>query len=207
MSEERIQALTEEVRELQREVRRLRAVEDIRRTKYRYWRCFDTADLDGMREVLHPDVVLSVVAGIYSMKFEGRDAYLGMVREGAHAEAILQHHGHHGEIDLVGDDEAIGTWYLYDDIYEFRRGFRLYGTAFYRDRYLRENGAWRIIYSQFHRIYEIKEELESKPEVSYSYLAGHGYRHPQGIELPPFEKAEGYRHPKGEMPPFLDYKG
>lgn len=206
MSDDQIKALMQEVKELRSEVSRLNAIEAVKRTKYKYWRSFDTADLQGMTEVLHPDVTLSVVAGIYSMVLEGRDAYVEMVKQGAHAEMISQHNGHHGEIDIISDDEAIGTWYLYDNLYEFRRGFRLYGTAFYRDRYVKEDGEWKIIYSQFHRLYEIKDEIKEPPNVTFNYLADHAYKHPDDVELPPFEKLEGYEHPPGKMPPFLDAK-
>ncbi len=136
-----IRQLREEVAQLSAELTRLTEIEAVRRCKYQYWRCFDTADIDGMREVLHPDVELSVVAGcVYSMKYQGREGYLEMVRTGAHADMISHHNGHHPEIDIVGPEEAIGTWYLYDDLYEYRRNMRLYGTAFYRDRYVKHEG-------------------------------------------------------------------
>ena len=124
-----IQELRDGVKVLRGELNRLSIIEAVKRTKYKYWRSFDTADLEGMASVLHEDVTLSVEAGVYSMAYEGRDAYVNMVREGAHADMISHHNGHHPEIDVISDDEAIGTWYLYDDLHEFRRGMRLFGTA------------------------------------------------------------------------------
>ncbi len=205
-SESEIQALREEVATLRTELRRLTIIEQVKRTKYKYWRSFDTADLEGMASVLHEDVVLSVEAGVYSMAYEGRDAYVQMVKEGAHADMISHHNGHHPEIDVLSDDEAIGTWYLYDDLHEFRRGMRLFGTAFYRDRYVRVGDGWKIIYSQFHRIYEIKEELPPREAVVTSYLETHAHKHEGEADLDPFPKDNSYRHPPGKMPPFLDYR-
>ncbi len=205
-SKSEIQKLREELQGLRAEVDRLNIIEAVKRVKYKYWRCFDTADLEGMTEVLHEDVTLSIEAGVYSMAYQGRDAYVQMVKEGAHSDMISHHNGHHPEIDVVGDDEAIGTWYLYDDLHEFRRGMRLFGTAFYRDRYVRVDGEWKIRYSQFHRIYEIKEELPERSAVAYNYLATHGHKHEGEADLEPFPKDVGYRHPPGEMPPFLDTK-
>lgn len=199
-------SLEEEVRRLRAELNRLSDIEAVKRTKHKYWRCFDTADIEGMSEVLHPDVTLSVVAGIYSMVLNGRDEYLQMVKEGAHAEMISHHNGHHPEIEIVSDIEAIGTWYLYDDLFEFRRQMRLYGTAFYRDKYLKVDGRWLIYYSQFHRLYEIEEPLEKRPNVTFHYLGTHGYRHPNDVPLAPFTKLDGYEHPPGILPPFLDAK-
>ncbi len=195
-----------ELGELRARVARIDDIESVKRTKYKYWRSFDTADLAGMAEVLHPDVVLSVVAGIYSMRLEGRAAYLEMVKQGAHADMISHHNGHHGEVDIVGPDEAIGTWYLYDDLFEYRRGMRLYGTAFYRDRYVRLDGAWVIRHSHFHRLYEIAEELPDRSKITFHYLGEHGYRHPGDASLEPFPKDRSYRHPNGEMPPFAGYE-
>ncbi len=201
-----VEALVREVAELKAEVTRLKEIEAVKRCKYQYWRCFDTANLEGMREVLHPDVVLSVEAGVYSMKYEGRDNYVEMVRTGAHADMISHHNGHHPEIDIVGPEEAIGTWYLYDDLYEYRRGYRLLGTAFYRDRYVKHEGRWKIRYSQFHRLYEIETELPPRDSIKAHYLATHAYKHPGDEPIAPFPKVKEYRHEEGVMPPFLDAK-
>ena len=201
-----IQELRDEVKVLRGELNRLAIIEAVKRTKYKYWRSFDTADLEGMASVLHEDVILSVEAGVYSMAYEGCDAYVNMVRERAHADMISHHNGHHPEIDVISDDEAIGTWYLYDDLHEFRRGMRLFGTAFYRDRYVRVDGQWKIRYSQFHRIYEIKEELPPREAVVTSYLETHAHKHEGEADIAPFPKDNNYQHPPGVMPPFLDYK-
>lgn len=201
-----VEALVREVAELKAEVTRLKEIEAVKRCKYQYWRCFDTANLEGMREVLHPDVVLSVEAGVYSMKYEGRDNYVEMVRTGAHADMISHHNGHHPEIDIVGPEEAIGTWYLYDDLYEYRRGYRLLGTAFYRDRYVKHEGRWKIRYSQFHRLYEIETELPPRDSIKAHYLATHAYKHPGDEPIAPFPKVKEYKHEEGVMPPFLDAK-
>jgi hypothetical protein len=199
-----LQALLAEVRQLRAEVTRLNDIEAVKRCKYQYWRCFDTANVAGVAEVLHPEVTLSVEAGVYSMKLEGREAYLEMVRQGAHADMISHHNGHHPEIDIVGPEEAIGTWYLYDDLFEYRRGMRLFGTAFYRDRYVKHEGRWKIRYSQFHRLYEIADPLPPREHITAHYLGTHGYRHPGDAPLEPFPKIPGFKHDAGVMPPFLD---
>ena len=198
--------LLNEIKELRAELQRLKDIEAVRRTKYKYWRCFDTADLAGMKEVLHEDVTLSVVAGVYSMVLKGRDAYLQMVKEGAHAEMVSHHHGHNGEIDIVSDTEALATWYLYDDLYEFRRNIRLYGTAFYRDKYLKVDGRWQLWYSQFHRVAEFCDPLTERPNITYHYLESHGFKHAGDTPLAPYPKDTAYRHPAGVLPPFLDAK-
>lgn len=168
-------------------VQRLLDIEEIKRLKYRYFRCFDTADVEGIRDVFHPDVTLTVAGGIYNFRIEGRDAYLDMIREGAHAEMITQHHGHHPEIDILSADEARGIWYLQDNVWEFRRRLHITGTALYRERYLRHQGRWTIREIEFERIYEIVEPIEKRPNVTMHYLAEHGVKLPEG-DLPPFRK-------------------
>jgi hypothetical protein len=71
---------------------------------------------------------------------------------------------------------------------------------------VRENGEWKIRYSQFHRLYEIMEPLTERPDIRHHYLASHGYKHEGKEDLEPFPKDTGYKHPPGEMPPFLDTK-
>ena len=173
--------------DLEAKVQRLLDIEEIKRLKYRYFRCFDTADVEGIRDVFHPDVTLSVVGGIYKFKLEGREAYLTMVREGAHAEMITQHHGHHPEIDVISPDEATGIWYLQDSVWEFRRKMHITGTAFYRERYLKVDGHWTIKDIEVERIHEIVDPIDQPPNVTVNYLATHAYKMPEG-ELPPFQK-------------------
>jgi SnoaL-like domain len=110
------------------------------------------------------------------------------VRDGAHAEMVTQHNGHHPEIDVIDDRTATGIWYLSDYVLEFRRQQHIQGTAFYRDTYVKEaDGRWRIRRSEFERIWEISETIEKKPNVTYSYLATHGHRLPPG-EIAPFKR-------------------
>ncbi len=181
-----MQPLSREGDDLETKVQRLLDIEEIKRLKYRYFRCFDTADVEGIRDVFHPDVTLSVVGGVYKFKLEGRDAYLKMVREGAHAEMITLHQGHHPEIDVISDEEARGIWYLQDSVWEFRRKMHITGAAFYRERYLKRDGRWTIKDIEFERIHEIVDPIEEAPNVTVNYLATHAYKMPEG-ELPPYE--------------------
>jgi len=181
--------MTRDDDDLETKVQRLLDIEEIKRLKYRYFRCFDTADVEGIRDVFHPDVTLSVVGGVYRFKLEGREAYLDMVRDGAHAEMITQHQGHHPEIDILSPTEARGIWYLQDSVWEFRRKMHITGTAFYRERYQKIDGRWLIREIEFERIHEIVDPIETPPNVTVNYLEKHGRRLPPG-ELPPFQKDE-----------------
>jgi len=173
---------------LAKRIQRLEDIEAIKRVKYKYFRCFDTANVEEIADVFTKDVVLTVVGGVYKFELQGRDNYLAMVRDGAHAEMVTQHNGHHPEIDLVDERKATGLWYLNDFVLEFRRKQHIQGTAFYRDTYVKEDdGQWRIARSEFERIWEISETIEKQPNVTYSYLAQHGHRLPPG-EIEPFKR-------------------
>jgi len=173
--------------ELARRIQRLEDIEAIKRLKHQYFRCFDTADLAGLAEVFTDDVTLSVVGGVYRFTLEGKEAYLAMARDGAHAEMVTQHNGHHPEIDVLGESEATGIWYLHDFVLEFRRRQQITGTALYRDRYVKSDGRWKIRHSEFERIYEISETIERRPNVTFSALAARGHRLPPG-DLAPFHR-------------------
>jgi hypothetical protein len=173
--------------QLAAQVQSLLDVEQIKRLKYRYFRCFDTADLPGIAGLCHPEVTLDVNGGIYRFRIEGRERFLDMVREGAHAEMIMQHNGHHPEIDLISPTEARGVWYLQDNVWEFRRKIHITGAAIYRDRYLKVDGVWLLKDIGFERIHEIVEPIERPPNVTFSYLAQHARKLPPG-ELAAYKK-------------------
>jgi uncharacterized protein (TIGR02246 family) len=178
----------DEWKALAKRIQRIEDIEAIKRVKYTYFRCFDTADIEGIADVFTEDVVITVVGGVYKFELQGRDAYLKLIREGAHSEMVTQHNGHHPEIDIIDDRTATGLWYLNDYVLEFRRKQHIMGTAFYRDTYVKEDdGKWRIQRTEFQRIWEISEVIEKKPNVTYSHLAIHGYQMPPG-ELLPFKR-------------------
>jgi len=174
--------------ELAKRIQRIEEIDAIKRVKYRYFRFFDTANVDAIADVFTEDVVITVVGGVYKFELKGRDAYLKLIREGAHAEMITQHHGHHPEIDLIDDRKATGLWYLNDYVLDFRRKQHIMGTAFYRDTYVKESDdQWRIQRTEFERVWEISETIEKKPNVTFSYLSTHAYQMPPG-ELLPFKR-------------------
>ena len=93
------------------------------------------------------------------------------------------------EIEFVSDTEAKAIWYLHDFVLDFRRQQHITGTAFYRDTYRKEDGRWKIHYSEFERIYEISEEIVKRPNLTFHYLAEHGHRLPPG-EVKPFSRED-----------------
>ena len=55
---------------------RLEDIELIRRLKYKYWRCLDTGDIAGMREVFTEDMKVDYIGGSYRWQMAGREKIL-----------------------------------------------------------------------------------------------------------------------------------
>lgn len=159
---------------LQAELRALKDIEEIRILKHAYFRGIDSADLDLLRSLMHPDVTVHFIGGGYEWKLAGREQYLEAIGNNFNSEVIAQHNGHHPEIRLVSPTEAEGTWYLHDNFYNLREKLFTTGTAFYRDRYVKVDGKWLLRSTEYKRHYEIVEKLDKLPNITVDYLAEHG---------------------------------
>lgn len=163
-----------ELEQLKRDIQILKDIEAVKRVKYAYFRCIDTANLEELKELLHPNVHAKLVGGTYSIEFHSREDYLEMIANSFHADFVGQHNGHHPEIDILSETEAVGTWYLSDIAMDFRRGDRTDGSSLYYDKYLKTDGKWQIVDTNYHRIYEIVELTTKRPPLTAHWLKDHG---------------------------------
>lgn len=166
--------LADQVAALQAELSALKDIEAIRMLKHAYFRGIDSADLDLLRSIMHPDVTVHFIGGGYEWKLTGREQYLEAIGNNFNSEVIAQHNGHHPEIRIIGPTEAEGTWYLHDNFYNLREKLFTTGTAFYRDRYVKVDGKWLLRSTEYKRHYEIVEKLDKLPNITVDYLAEHG---------------------------------
>ena len=153
-------------------------IEAIKRAKYAYFRCVDTANLGELAELLDENVTATFSGGSYSIKLDGRDAYVELIANSTHSQLIVQHNGHHPEIDVLNETEAVGTWYLSDFALDFRRKQSITGAAFYRDKYRKKDGLWLLTHTAYERVFEIVGEIHERPNVTAHYLATHGRASP-----------------------------
>lgn len=156
----------------------LEDIELIRRLKYRYCRCIDTANIEELRELFTEDAAVCYVGGSYRFEAQGRETILEALSYAFHAEAIALHHVNHPEIDLISPTEASGVWYLKDWFLDLRRKIITDGSALYRDRYLKRDGRWQIHYASYERIYEIVTPVTETPNITAHWLARHGRKLP-----------------------------
>ena len=128
-------------------------IAQIKQLKYKYFRCLDSKRWQEMTSCFVDEATAAYDSGKYS--YEGRDAILSFL-EGAlgNPEIISMHHGHHPEIELVSDTEAVGTWYLEDYVIFKETSLRLRGAAFYRDTYTKVDGEWKIVHTGYVRTFE-----------------------------------------------------
>ena len=115
-------------------------IEAIKQLKARYFRCMDTKDWAGFRDVFTADAVLEAEGRVR----EGGDNIAGFISK-LLADVVTVHHGHMPEITITGPDTATGVWAMFDYV-EFPRhpeaSFRGYGH--YTEEYVREGAGWRI---------------------------------------------------------------
>jgi len=163
---------------------RLEDIELIRRLKYRYWRCLDTGDIAGMRDVFTEDVKVDYIGGSYRWQMQGRENILAAVAGSFNANAVACHTGHHPEIDVLSESSATGIWYLTDVFINLAEKLRTTGSALYRDKYVKSGAQWRISESVYERLYEEVESFKEAPKLTAHWLAR--------VPPPPAEQAKSH---------------
>jgi uncharacterized protein (TIGR02246 family) len=169
-----LQVAGESPAELRRGLQLLMDIEAIKQLKHAYFRCIDTGNFEELAGLFSEDVIVHFKGGNYEWKLQGRDEYVKSVSQAFHREAVGHHNGHHPEIQILGDDEATGIWYLADNMWMLAHKFLASGTALYWDRYRKQDGRWTIAETRYERIYEINRVLDESPPFVSHYLGTYG---------------------------------
>jgi hypothetical protein len=169
-----LQASEGGVDELRKDMQRMMDMEAIKQVKHAYFRCLDTANMEELATLCHPELSVHYTGGDYEIKLDGRDQFIGAMTQAFNAEGVGRHNGYMPEIQMVSETEATGIWYLYDHYWALNAKHLTHGTALYWDRYLKVDGRWAIKETKYQRIYQINETLQENPEVVSHYLAAHG---------------------------------
>ena len=157
---------------------RLEDIELIRRVKYLYCRSLDTCDSGLMTTLLTEDAAVDYEGGAYRFQLQGRDAIVDALRQAFHGRFVGCHTVHHPIIDVHDDDTADGHWTLVDYALDMAQGDKAtVGSAFYIDRYVKADGAWRIKTASYKRVYE-RVYIEQDVGLTAHML---GDRHEQGL--------------------------
>lgn len=153
---------------LERQIAELRALEEIKTLKYRYFRAMTYNDYDTLKETLTADVVTSYSDGEYV--FEDREKLLGFLIDSHDPDAGIIAYWMAGmpELTLESETEAHGIWAMYHHFFDSKRGFVDEMFVYYDDRYRREDGVWRISKTGYSRV--INQILDRR-EMPYTMKA------------------------------------
>lgn len=148
---------------LDERLRRLEAIEDIKRLKARYWYACDHKDVEGVRACFMDGPIEIDYAGSTG-KVHHRDALRDVFAQGALRDEIVElHHGGPPRIELVGDARATGTWSLYYHLMDTERRVINHVGGYYHDEYTRSNEEWWISKTRFEVVsavtYRVKDDL------------------------------------------------
>ena len=133
-------------------VRRLAAIEDIRRLKARYFRCIDFRLWDEFADLFTDDLEVDFAESTSGPK--GKEQFLASVAK-HFVTGYSVHHGHVPEIDVLDADNATGIWPMYDRVESpADSGYVSHeGWGHYTETYRRGiDGQWRISRSRLSRI-------------------------------------------------------
>lgn len=157
-------------------LQQLSDLEEIKVLKSRYFRGIDTADWALLEGMFTADVNVEYVGGDYHVKLTGADAMQQFLANSFHSGTLAMHQGHLPEITFTGPDSADGLWYLEDIFINLEDKFHTFGTAIYRDSYVRSDGRWQIASTVYDRVMEVTEPLHEGARYVTSRLAARGLK-------------------------------
>ena len=129
--------------DLQRRIKVLDDIEQIRRLKAQYFaHCDDNYNPDALAEMFVEDAVWGV--GFWG-KFEGREAIRGFFSDVSKSRPFAVHWGMNPIIEVNGDT-ATGIWYLFMASTVGEGNYAMWSSGRYDEEYVRVDGQWKIKY-------------------------------------------------------------
>jgi len=142
-------------------IQRLEDIEAIRRLKARYFNACDRQDPETASHCFADAEVLIDMGHIGV--FKRREEFAALYRAaGCHEYILDAHHGANAEIDIIGPDQARGTWALGFRNINTRDRTVTFLSVLYHDEYARIAGEWLITRSR----------VEYKTALHLSYASG-----------------------------------
>ena len=129
--------------ELEKRIKALEDIEEIRKTKSRYWRFIDKKAWDVIGDVFAEDVTADYGEGGI---IQGRTVLVDFIKKyEGYDFVVTTHQGHQSEIELTGDNTALGTFaFSYYRADQQAKTVRRDGI-FYEDEFVKaKDGQWRI---------------------------------------------------------------
>lgn len=141
-----------DLQRLEREIRELKALEEIKCLKHRYFRAMTFNDHETLEGTLTEDVVTSYSDGEYV--FEDRDKLLTFLIEShdPNAQVIAYWMAGMPEITLKSESTASGIWAMYHYYYNRGQEFVDEMYVYYDDEYRKEGDVWKISRTGYRRV-------------------------------------------------------
>lgn len=130
------------------DIERLLAIEEIKNTKARYFRCMDTKDWDGFSAVFAPDATVDYAPGDANgerFRAAGASQVVALVRSIVE-RAVTIHHGHMAEVELTSDRSARAIFAMEDLVYwpPEAPSELMHGWGHYHETYEKIRNPWLI---------------------------------------------------------------
>lgn len=167
-------------------VQQLSDLEEIKQLKHRYFRCIDTGNEAELATLFSDNVTIDLRGGSYRAKLSGRQNMVDFICSAFNSDVIAQHHGHGPEIRFTGPDTAEGKWYLEDRFIDPVRMTDTVGTAIYQDRYVRSGEGWKIVHSEYDRVYELVLPIDERAKIAFHLLAKTGRKPDARVDVSPW---------------------
>lgn len=148
---------------IEQRLARLEAVQQITALKHRYLRACDNKDVRGFRDAfIRTGAVIDFgpmgsysdadgIAAVYEQIALKKD-------DGAHT-ILDMHHAVHPDIEVTGDTTAQGRWSLRFRQVDLSGSTETVAAMEYLDRYVIEDGQWRISYSRSMPLWSLTRPL------------------------------------------------
>lgn len=165
--------LEERIAALEEQVQRLNDIEEIKELKGRYFRALDSKDWPALEATLSPNVHTGYSNG--TLVFNGPKEVTGFFEKSMPKSQITLHQGHTPDFEFESDTEAIGHWYLQDNLIFCKgnqyEGTQIQGSAFYTDKYEKIDGKWLIVETGYVRVYEEMFQRDSTHKITMNMHA------------------------------------
>lgn len=148
------------------ELARLRAIEDIKVLKARYFRLVDTKDWLALRALFCDHATVHYTDADHGpMPIEEAMKFVRASLE----DAVSLHHGHMPEIDVPDCDHATAVWAMEDQLFWPENSknsfglYRMHGAGHYHETYERHGGRWLIATLKLTRL---RRTIELLPQAT-----------------------------------------